>query len=467
MSSIKIQIIRAEGEDWNNSALGCYVSLDNELVDVITPLNSQHESNMIKVPSKGNLKLFVKTMGDSSRFLGSILIPLDILPSKGYIWLPLSAQMSDTPLTSIPDSVQSPKILLAISNENCQSYTETAPPLPTLLSSEAALRIQELQTQLKEETQSRTTFHQAYLSLMNSSNKQLLNAEARESSMINLLEAKDREIQRLKGIVDKLECSQKTADEEKEKLLQKIEEMKMQDFISVVQRLSEELEETKKLLSGSIKQRDYLCKQLGLEGFKDVDLGSVDSDKVLIELKAEIIKYDEENRTLMGKLAQSEKSKESLTAQVFELQQILETKSMDTPRDLAIKTANIDSLLGSLGFIGTFKKAINCYYVGDKLVQLAAEENKLYVKFGGEIVTIEDFVSTILSTDETKSSGHSSHKNSSRKNFKISENLNLEKTGKKTFSTYSETKSMKKIPERHLREKSNRELSADQRKLLC
>ena len=85
MSYIKIQIIRAEGENWDNSSLGCYVSLDNELIDVITPLNSQHESNIIKVVQKGHLKLFIKTMGDSSKFLGNITVPIEILPTKGYV----------------------------------------------------------------------------------------------------------------------------------------------------------------------------------------------------------------------------------------------------------------------------------------------------------------------------------------------------------------------------------------------
>ena len=152
MSYIKIQIIRAEGENWDNSSLGCYVSVDSELLDVVTPLNSQHESNIIKVPAKGYLKLYVKTMGDSSKFLGNVTVPVELLPAKAMYGCPCSILSQIVWLIVITDSVSNPKVLLGISTEQGEIPAEPDEVLrDRLLNSELKLIVKELQKQLTED----------------------------------------------------------------------------------------------------------------------------------------------------------------------------------------------------------------------------------------------------------------------------------------------------------------------------
>ena len=62
----KLQIIRCEGLSHEESTLGCYILVNQELVDVITPLKSPDLSNdeivTTEIPSDGLLKLIVKEM---------------------------------------------------------------------------------------------------------------------------------------------------------------------------------------------------------------------------------------------------------------------------------------------------------------------------------------------------------------------------------------------------------------------
>ena len=80
---MKIQLLKAEG-DWIQATLGCYVSVNNNLLDVITPLNSPHEVTSIEVPVTGILRLVIRDMGKTDGFLASLTISLDKLsPSSG------------------------------------------------------------------------------------------------------------------------------------------------------------------------------------------------------------------------------------------------------------------------------------------------------------------------------------------------------------------------------------------------
>lgn len=456
MSHIKIQIIRAEGDDWDNSSLGCYVSLDSELIDVVTPLNSQHESNVIKVPSKGYLKLFIKTMGDSSKFLGNITVPLEVFPSKGYVWLPLMASITDSLISEIPDSVANPKILLAITRESTPLImANEGITNEKVLNSELKHIIKELQKQLTEESKSRELLQQAYVALLSTNAKQNSSAEARESSLIHLLEQKDVEIQKLRGLIEKFENSYKHADEEKAELLRQIAENKSNSFLSVIERLTSELDETKKLFAASVKQRAFLCSQMKLAGFQEAESDQLTvNDRNLLELKAEVIQYHEEAKELRMKLCESEHLKESLNNQVFELQQIVDTEKVDSDHSASNK---IDLALSQLGLNNSFKKVAQCYLVNEKIVQVITEEGKLLVKNDEELVMIEEFLNTDKS--ESKSFNSTLRSTSSRKS-KFSENPEYDKLKKKSVKDLR----LKKVPEQVLKER-NKDFSVERKKV--
>jgi hypothetical protein len=402
MSYTKVQIIRAEGSECDNSSLGCYISLNNELLDVVTPLNSQHESSTLKLPMLGNLKLFVKTMGDSSKFIGNVSLPIEALPTKGYIWLPLLPANSESELAVVPENVTGNRILLAIGNETAEHRISANNMNEEAANAEFALRVNELQTQLREEAATRVVAEKAYSELLENSRKQIIAANAREESLIRLLEQKDLEIQRLKVVMEKLEVNSKSFTEEKEKMTQKIEELKSVDSSQMLKRLSHELSEYKKMLDASNKQRAYLCTQLKIPDLQDVELNYIsEHDRNFIELKAEIIKYDEENKNLRHKLFQAEKAKEGLNAQVFELQHLLDAHSETSQDSMTPRSSQIDLLLAQSGFSTFFKKAFNYYVYNDTLVQLVNDDGKLLIKYRRELKSIDDFMKSILN-DEGK-----------------------------------------------------------------
>ena len=419
---------------------------------MITPLNSSHESNLIKVPLKGQLKLFVKTMGDSSKFLGNITVPIEILPTKGYIWLPLLTSLSDNLIKTIEDPVTSPKILLGISNDSALPSIENEEILEEkLVNKELAQKLSETKLQLSEETQSRNTIQSSYFNLLSLHNKLIQNSKTREMSLINLLEQKDVEIQKLKKTLESL-----NKNDEKVQEIHKVEDCHSQDFEGVIQRLVSELDQTKKLFIDSVKQRNYLCSQMKIaDPCLDTSIKCVENGRNVLELKAEIIQYDEENKILRKKLAQSEKNKESLNFQIFELLQTIETEGLD-PQIIN----PIDSLLSQQGLVHIFTKVNHTYSIKEKLVQLKIQDSKLFVAQEKSFVPIEDFLQNLKIDPNFRSEAHSksfSHtflQNSSKKLKENSENF-LQKS-------FSDLKPLSKPGQRLLQTK-NRETSLDQK----
>ena len=372
--------------------------------------------------------------------------------------------------------------MLAITNEILQTPLEKEEiECDKLLNQELNYKIKELKSQLSEEIKSRNTFQQAYLSLMATNNKQLLNAEARESSLIHLLEQKDVEIQRLKAITEKYEKNNAQFEEEKALLLKKIEEYKAEDYASIIQRISEELNETKRLFTASVKQRAFLCNQMQLTNDPELnDSGALNEhDRNLIELKAEIIQYHEENKALRLKLAQSDKNKETLTSKIFELQQIIDTeipKNIEPGKENKLAKNNaVDAFLAQSGYMNIFKKVHSCYSVNNRIIQIIIDEEcRVCVLIKNEKTLIEDFLQQICNKSERggeydkiyKSFASSLNSNSSRKSLlsKNSENNEYEKRQKKPFITQHEAKSCKKIPEKLFKERNHRDISSDSKK---
>lgn len=412
MSVLKLQILRAEGENWDNSVLGCYISLNNELLDVITPLNSQHESNQIKVPTRGSLKLYLKTMGDSSKFLGNVSLPLEILPNKGYVWLPLSPSITENFIVKIPEEIAGAKVLLAINDE--AKIESTKEDYPLTINQDLLVQLNQLQNMIKQETMTRQEIQKSYGELLGTHQKFCASSEARELSLIRLLEQKDQEMREMRNCVEKVLAENKNFELERENLKRKIEELQSFDVSQVFKRLTEELEENKKMLLESIRQRNLLCGQLGVGEGDGINFLVSQQDKKFIGLKAEIIKYDEENKHLRMKLIQFEKLKESLNSQIFDLEQRIDLNKGEGKDQGMIKFGNIDALLSQQGFLNLFRKVTGCYSIGEKIVQILGEENKLVVKYLGQSFTVEEFVKFYVGGEDLKGP----RRNSSRVGYK-------------------------------------------------
>ena len=318
---------------------------------------------------------------------------------------------------------------------------------------------------------------------METNNKHLSNAETRELSLIHLLEQKDAEIQRLKILIEKYENNNKNFEEEKKQLLKKIDEYKSEDYLNVIQRISTELEETKRLLNASIKQRAFLCnkmKALNTSDYQEPEILN-EHKRNIIELKAEIIQYHEENKSLKMKLAQNYKNIEELNSKIFELQQVIDeecSKNLQNGSENALIRYNtIDQILAESDHFKVFSKIHSCYSINNKIIQIILnEENQAIIKAEDESVLLRDFLQHICNNANPEDEYNKNFKlftytmsSKSKKSIMSNskENFQHEKTQKKLSTVQvTEQKLHKKLPDKILKEKNYKETNSDRNKKL-
>ncbi|OMJ74363.1 hypothetical protein SteCoe_26718 [Stentor coeruleus] len=136
---MKVQLLKTEG-NWVDSCLGCYISVNNNLVDVITPLNSIHDTNIFDVPPTGLLRIIIKDMGNTEGYVASLSIEISLLPSVSGRWLPLFENPSNDLLSHLVDEVKSPRIILFMHSDLLDDEIFlTHPEIPTENISEIVL----------------------------------------------------------------------------------------------------------------------------------------------------------------------------------------------------------------------------------------------------------------------------------------------------------------------------------------
>src|SRR5574343_634366 len=111
---MKIELQKTESS-WLQSSLGCYISLDGTLLDVVTPLNNPHEVSFIETVQQGTLKLVIRDMGRHDGYLGSVSIPTSLLEtSQSPVTLPLFDSLSSDLITHVPEVPCPPRITLVM-----------------------------------------------------------------------------------------------------------------------------------------------------------------------------------------------------------------------------------------------------------------------------------------------------------------------------------------------------------------
>lgn len=111
---MEVSLIRFEGMQVDLNAAGCYVSVDNKLYDVVTPLSSDNPEAAVDLPSSGLLRLIVKNMSTDHEVIGSVSVELASLPESGVCWLPLSTILSEDQVLNFEDECPLPRVLIGI-----------------------------------------------------------------------------------------------------------------------------------------------------------------------------------------------------------------------------------------------------------------------------------------------------------------------------------------------------------------
>jgi hypothetical protein len=108
----ELLLVRVEGLGADLAAAGCYVSVDQKLYDVITPLYGDLD-NGVELPEEGTLRLIFKDMADQDTALASVSLPISLLPEAGCCWLPLSTNIDNDFIDMLEGEITAPKILVS------------------------------------------------------------------------------------------------------------------------------------------------------------------------------------------------------------------------------------------------------------------------------------------------------------------------------------------------------------------
>lgn len=79
---IELTVVRTEGIDEDLSTLGCYITVDDELIDVITPL-TLHSRETCILPMHGALRLIIKRMTQEDVVVGNVYLLIELLATDG------------------------------------------------------------------------------------------------------------------------------------------------------------------------------------------------------------------------------------------------------------------------------------------------------------------------------------------------------------------------------------------------
>jgi len=115
-ANFELQITKVQGIAADLSIVGCYVSLDGRLYDVITPLKTQSADSIVLLPSSGQLRLMIKKMSSGDdQVIGSVSFAIGLFPAVGGLfWVPLSGSSHEDAITAFGAETQGPRLLLRV-----------------------------------------------------------------------------------------------------------------------------------------------------------------------------------------------------------------------------------------------------------------------------------------------------------------------------------------------------------------
>lgn len=436
---MKIELLKTES-DWALNSLGCYISVDNKLLDVITPLNNPHEVNSIEIPNQGVLRLVIRDMGRTDGYLASVSVPVSLLTTaSSLVTLPLFDSPTSDQVNHLIIECPLPRISLSLSNDcsddeiflssqetNLEHPSDfviasrisiTNEPEDLLLQTSNFKTIQESITESKKqdivdiltteiedykqeiskEKDKNSTLQTKILQLMNALKTNSERAFARESSLLDLVNEKEEKINKCIEINIELQAGQRKSEFEKQQMREKYEKYEAQE--KYVESLEKELKKYQDMLRVAEKSRDELANTL-------VECSRFDTfDEQNITRRQMRMPYEDlhledlgipSSEALYGKCLKSER--------VFEERNNCEDKMKGPCDDIKLQTqqshdAN-DSLVKkiiqkTIGKTLTFSKIERireCLYrVNGVEISIAICDDGIYVKNGTSLQTLQEF----------------------------------------------------------------------------
>ena len=131
---MNLSVIQVENFSNDPAALGCYLSVDSSLIDIITPLHSQNSENNTEIPLTGTIEFVIKDMR-KDEVLGTFTGQIEAISSEPQQWLSLNSSITPPP-----------KILVSFNSQNSNTPSTTSPQS----TSDLLNKIRELNTTVLE-----------------------------------------------------------------------------------------------------------------------------------------------------------------------------------------------------------------------------------------------------------------------------------------------------------------------------
>lgn len=294
---MKIELLNLES-DWVQTTLGCYVSLNNTLVDVITPINTLHDQNTLEISNQGTLRLVIRDMGKTDGYLGSVSIPVQLLNSiQSTLTLPLFDSPSIDALQSIPSNSEKPRLSLKCLNDFSDdeiflpqnegklenksdvvlaskfsiSYDNDDQFIKTSNFSESGgkkfedfeifqVELENLRDELFKEKEKNRVLEERYSELMSKFKENANRAQVRENSLLDLISEKEERVNKNLEINMELQNCLRNSVFENKMMSGKVEQYQKQE--EYVRQLESELKKYQDLLVNAEKTKDELTNTL-------------------------------------------------------------------------------------------------------------------------------------------------------------------------------------------------------------
>ena len=309
---MKIELQKVEC-DWPQSSLGCYISLNNCLVDVITPINNPHAINTVELKKSGVLRLVIRDMGRPDGYLGSVSVSLSLLNcSTSTITLPLFDSPNGDTINSISEVFESPNLTLSYFNnysdeEIILTTTESKSNLKTdsMLDPQSSFNsentdlsiksskkisyeenkiegleifqeeIENLRDELSKEKEKTKSTNEKIQDLMRNFKQASIRSQTRESSLLELISEKEEQLSKNLEINLNLQNKLRTLSLENNLLQSQVEKYKKQE--EYIFQLENELKRHQELLKSSEKAKFDLTStliQLSNSDFPDLPVST-------------------------------------------------------------------------------------------------------------------------------------------------------------------------------------------------
>jgi hypothetical protein len=428
--SLKLSISKADGIKDHLANAGCYLSVDEDFLDVITPLTGSLTDYLTEIPSTGLLRLLLKNMR-TSEVLGSVSIQIPSLP-PGTHWLPLFDDFDDDTVNKLAATVEPPRIQVTLVTDKESVHVVSAKEVKISEKKKEVVgdsRLEIMQAEFAAAMRRAEDRDLAYIEEMKASEEERLSLRAKLAEQSDLILRKESEIVYLKEQLARLSI----VSYEAEFLQCKAQAVSLGDELRAAQirirELESSLEQTKEVAHSLSSIKSSTCKshedelqrlqsQLNLYKQTVSDLQKSQEKKLSDKLEAELIKQIKE---LDERLESSELSKAELLVEIHTLRQDLSQQervinemqgviegsrserlsSRDergrSPRASRRKDSidrSLEEYHAGQGIKNNFVKlGRGLYEFGSRKVNVSMKNGTLVCRVGGGYVQIDDFLS--------------------------------------------------------------------------